>query len=159
DRLVPTRLPVPAGEPVALREKRMPEVRGKGLEVCLARFLELLGRETVYRGENPLVGPLVVGHQPPQLLRVGHARRPLSCVSLASRRPTPGGWAGWPGGGGGGGGRAAPACGTISDGRAVPARPRRHPRREHDTRRPMKITEVRTIPLSGATHDHGWPGG
>jgi D-galactarolactone cycloisomerase len=23
----------------------------------------------------------------------------------------------------------------------------------------MKITEVRTIPLSGATHDHGWPGG
>ena len=23
----------------------------------------------------------------------------------------------------------------------------------------MKITEVRTIPLGGATHDHGWPGG
>ena len=23
----------------------------------------------------------------------------------------------------------------------------------------MKITEVRTIALSGATHDHGWPGG
>ena len=23
----------------------------------------------------------------------------------------------------------------------------------------MKITEVRTIPLVGATHDHGWPGG
>ena len=23
----------------------------------------------------------------------------------------------------------------------------------------MKITDVRTIALSGATHDHGWPGG
>lgn len=23
----------------------------------------------------------------------------------------------------------------------------------------MKITEVRTIPLRGATHDTGWPGG
>src|SRR5207248_4389299 len=23
----------------------------------------------------------------------------------------------------------------------------------------MKIAEVRTIPLGGATHDHGWPGG
>ena len=23
----------------------------------------------------------------------------------------------------------------------------------------MKIAEVKTIPLGGATHDHGWPGG
>ena len=47
------------------------------------------------------------------------------------------------------------------DGRAAPRRAALDaaPRCEHEARRPMKITEVRTIPLSGATHDTGWPGG
>ncbi|MGH7134486.1 MAG: hypothetical protein ACREHD_02035, partial [Pirellulales bacterium] len=30
----------------------------------------------------------------------------------------------------------------------------RRPQNNH-----MKITEIRTIALRGATHDHGWPGG
>ena len=77
DRLVAARLSVPPGEPVALGDERMAQVRRDGLEVRLARPLELVGPEAVDRGEDPLVRPLVVVHQPAQLSRIGHGRPPF----------------------------------------------------------------------------------
>src|SRR5207247_2843111 len=52
---------------------------------------------------------------------------------------------------------AAPSFARVRPSTRAPSHPRLdRPARE---RSPMKITGVRTIPLRGATHDTGWPGG